>query len=273
MNASVIIVGDEILSGHVQDANGHFIASRLAATGHRLHRITVVPDDPERISAALQADLAQLGPELLFVCGGLGPTHDDRTMEGVATGLGLTLAPCEPIVERVRAIVSRVAREGFSGDPLGVSGLEKMALAPAGAQFVECAAGVIPAVTLTHRDARVFVLPGPPRELQAVFTETIEPTYLRDTGTPVVRVEIEHLFPESSLARALEHIETSIPGVALGSYPLADRVLVRIAGPEDAANAAADAVRAAIVELEESAEGRKLLEYLRGRHMHAHEEH
>jgi nicotinamide-nucleotide amidase len=272
MNATIIIVGDEILSGHVQDANGHFIAARLAATGHKLHRISVVPDDPDRIASAMRADFDQLAPDLVFVCGGLGPTHDDRTMEGVAAGLGLGLAPCEPIVERVRAIIARVEREGFAGDPLGASGLEKMALAPAGAQFVECAAGVIPAVTLVHAHARVFVLPGPPRELQAVFGESIEPAYLRDTGTPVARLEIEHLFPESSLAGALAHIETSIPGVALGSYPLADRVLIRIAGPEEAANAAADAVRAAIVELEESPEGRRLLEYLRGRRMHAHDE-
>jgi molybdenum cofactor synthesis domain-containing protein len=268
VDASCIIVGDEILSGHVQDANGHFIASRLTATGHRLRRLAVVSDAPGDIVAAVRADV-ELGLHFVFVCGGLGPTHDDRTMEGVAEALGVALEPCEPIAERIRTVVQRVHAEGFRGDPLGVAGLEKMALAPSGAEFLRCESGVIPAVTLTHGGTRVFVLPGPPRELQMVFLESIEPAYLSSTGTAVSRVEIEHLFPESSLAAALTDIESTHPGVSLGSYPLHDRVLIRIAGPPEQAEAAAEGVRAAIAALESSEEGRKLLEYFRSRRMNA----
>jgi nicotinamide-nucleotide amidase len=269
MNASCIIVGDEILSGHVQDANGHFIASRLAATGHHLLRITIVGDAPERIAAAVRDDLA-MRPGILFVCGGLGPTHDDRTMEGVADALSLPLEPCPPIVARIERIVDHMRTAGFSGDPLGIAGLEKMALAPAGSDFVECGIGVIPAVTLVHQDVRIVILPGPPRELQAVFIDGVEPNYLTETGTPLERLEVEHLFPESSLAAALTEIERTFPGVSLGSYPLEDRVLIRIAGPQAQARAAADRVREAIVVLEESEEGRRLLTFFRNRASHEH---
>lgn len=268
MNVSCIIVGDEILSGHVQDANGHFIASRLAATGHRLLRISIVSDRPSTIGDTVRAEIAAR-PEIVFVCGGLGPTHDDRTMEAMADALGLDLEPCKPIAERIRQLVGRMQAEGFASDPLGVAGLEKMALAPAGSEFLRCRSGVIPAVTLSHAGIRFFILPGPPRELQSVFLEAIEPAYLEGTGTPVSRIEIRHLFPESSLASALIEIETAHPGVTVGSYPQTEDVIVRIAGPEEDVIAAAERLRAAIAQLEKSDEGRRLLDYVRARRMNA----
>ena len=268
MDACCIIVGDEILAGHVQDANGHFIATRLAATGHRLTRISVVPDEPSKIVSTLRDDLST-GAEIVFVCGGLGPTHDDRTMEAVASALGLQLEPCPPIVERVERIIAKLRSEGFAGDPLGIEGLQKMALAPAGSEFLRCDAGVIPAVSLEHDGARIVILPGPPRELQLVFVQCVEPRFLAETGDQVVRIEVEHLFPESSLAEDLRLIEDAHAGVTLGSYPLEDRVLIRIAGPETVAVAAAAAVRAAVQRLEETDEGRRLLIYLRERRTNA----
>jgi len=268
VNVCCVIVGDEILSGHVQDANGHFIASRLAATGHRLVRISIVSDAPDAIGEALRNDMTSR-PEMIFVCGGLGPTHDDRTMEAVASALDLDLEPCPPIADRIRRLVERMRTEGFTQDPLGVAGLEKMALAPAGAEFLRCDAGVIPAVTFLHDGIRFFVLPGPPRELQAVFVQAVEPAFLESTGTAISRIEIEHLFPESSLASALVEIEAAHPGVTLGSYPQSDHVIVRIAGPEDDVRSAAERLRDAIGNLETSDEGRRLLEYIRARRMNS----
>jgi nicotinamide-nucleotide amidase len=268
VNVCCIIVGDEILSGHVQDANGHFIASRLAATGHRLVRISVVSDAPEAIGDAIRSDIAAR-PSMIFVCGGLGPTHDDRTMEAIATTLDLELEPCRPIADRIERLVARMRSEGFSEDPLGVAGLQKMALAPAGAEFLRCDSGVIPAVTLVHDGVRFFILPGPPRELQSVFVQAVEPSYLEPTGSRVSRIEIEHLFPESSLASALIEIEAAHPGVTLGSYPQADHVIVRIAGPQEDVTAAAQRLRDAIERLETSDEGRRLLDFIRARRMNA----
>ncbi len=262
MDATIIVVGDEILSGHVRDANGHFLSVRLAATGHRLRRTTCVPDDPQEIAAAIRSDLGRLAPGFMFICGGLGPTHDDRTMEGVAQAVGLPLEPCAPIAARVRSVLDRVREAGFAGDPLGAEGLEKMALAPAGSEILPVASGVIPAVTFERGATRFFILPGPPKELEMIVTEAVEPRFLEPSGTPLSRHEVEHPFPESSLASTLTEIEVRFAAVAIGSYPLGDRVLVRIAGPADEAAAAADHLRAAIAAFEASDEGRRLLDYV-----------
>lgn len=264
MDAAIVIVGDEILSGHVREANAHFIATRLAAHGHMLRRIAIVPDEPAEIAAAVARETRDPQITLLFVCGGLGPTHDDRTMEGVAAALNVGLEACGPIAARIAEIAGHVRAEAFDGDPLGMSGLEKMALAPAGAQALECPSGVIPAVTLVAHATRLFVLPGPPRELQVVFTEAVEPGYLHGTGTIPVREEIEHEFPESALATVLADVETTV-GVKIGSYPGSERVLIRIAGDAESVAGAARLIRQAIDALAASTDGRRLLELMAAR--------
>lgn len=265
MEASIVVVGDEILSGHVRDANAHLIATRLAAHGHTLRRVTIVGDDPAEIAAAVGRDIEDPALGMVFVCGGLGPTHDDRTMEGVAAALGVALEPCAPIAGRISAIADRLREENFAGDPLGLRGLEKMALAPAGAEALECASGVIPAVTVAAGSARLVVLPGPPRELEAVFRECVEPRFLEGTGTPLVREEVEHPFPESALADALAVAEQRFPDAKVGSYPLTDRVLVRIAGTSSAVAGASALIRTAIDALAASEDGRRLLDFMKAR--------
>lgn len=263
MDAAVVVVGDEILSGHVHDANTYFIATRLAYHGHRLGRVTVVGDDPAFIQAEVERELA--GPAgIVFVCGGLGPTHDDRTMEGVAAALGSDLVPCEPLAARLEVLIARASGEGFS-EMLGAAGIRKMALAPRGAEALICSLGVTPAVTVEDARARIVVLPGPPRELQTVFREAVEPRFLEGTGLQVRREELEHRFPESALASPLAEIQTAYPSVAIGSYPRAEDVLIRIAGPADAVGKAVDAVRALIDEVGSTDEGRRLVRFMEER--------
>lgn len=264
MDAAIVIVGDEILSGHVHDANTYFIASRLAALGHRLRRGHVVADDPDEIAAAIRREL-EAGAGIVFVCGGLGPTHDDRTMEGVAKALDRSLMPCETLSERIAMIADHVKRQNFSGDPLGVEMLQKMALAPDGAEALTSSAWFIPAVWLQEGNTMVVVLPGPPRELELVFRDAVEPRFLEGSGTVLWRDEIEHHFPESAIAGALTELEHEFPGVQIGSYPLEDRVLIRLAGDEAEVREVARRVRDAIDALAASEDGRRLMEYLDAR--------
>lgn len=264
MDAAVVIVGDEILAGHVRDANTYFIASRLAALGHKLRRVVVVGDRPNEIADSLARELAERR-DIVFVCGGLGPTHDDRTMEGVAKALGRDLVPCTALAQRIDTIAEHVRRQNFSGDPLGIATLQKMALAPAGAEALASSAWFIPAVWLRHAAATIVILPGPPRELEVVFRDAVEPTFLEGSGSAVWRDEIEHPFPESALAGVLTELEREFPGVQIGSYPLDDRVLIRLAGDEDQVREVAERVRDAIDALAASDDGRKLMEYLTAR--------
>jgi molybdenum cofactor synthesis domain-containing protein len=264
MDAAIVVVGDEILAGHVRDANTHFVASRLAALGHKLRRGYVVSDDPEEISIALRREL-ESGRAIVFVCGGLGPTHDDRTMEGVAKALGRPLVTCDALAERIDVIAEHVRLQNFSGDPLGVATLQKMALAPEGAEALTSSAWFIPAVWMKEGDAIVVVLPGPPRELELMFRDAVEPAFLEGSGTVLWREEVEHHFPESALAGVLTELEHEFPGVQIGSYPLEDRVLIRLAGDEDEVREVAQRIRDAIVALAASDDGRRLMEYLNAR--------
>lgn len=265
MDAAVVIVGDEILSGHVRDANAHFISSRLSALGHRLRRITVVGDDPEGIAEVVVREVEAPDVGIVFICGGLGPTHDDRTMEAVSTALGRELVPCPPMAERIEGIAERMRGEGFAGDPLGLEGLRKMALAPAGAEMLECSSGWVPAVAIEYGGRSILVLPGPPRQVEMVFHDAVEPRYLAGTGVELHREEVEHGFPESALASTLVELEEKLPEIRIGSYPLDDRVLIRIAGDEESARKAAAILRERIDELERSDDGKRLLEFFHRR--------
>lgn len=264
MDASIVVVGDEILSGHVHDANTYFVASRLAALGHKLRRAMVVSDRPEEIADALQRELAEKR-DIIFVCGGLGPTHDDRTMEGVARALDRSLEPNPTLAERIETIAEHVRTQNFEGDPLGVATLQKMALAPAGAEALTSSAWFIPAVWLTEGDTTVVILPGPPRELEVVFRDAVEPRFLEGSGAIVWREEIVHHFPESALASALTELERDFPGVQIGSYPLEDRVLIRLAGDEEEVHEVAGRVHGAIEALAASDDGKRLLEFMNAR--------
>lgn len=258
MDAAVVIVGDEILAGHVRDANTHFIAGRLAALGHVLRRVVVVPDQPDDIAAMLTGELAEKR-DIVFVCGGLGPTHDDRTMEGVAQALGRRLTPNASLAERIELIAAHVKTQNFSGDPLGVATLEKMALAPEGSEALISSGWFIPAVALREEATAIVILPGPPRELEVVFRDAVEPMFLAESGTVLWRDEIEHHFPESALATALTELERDYPAVQIGSYPLEDRVLIRLAGDEDEVREVARRVHDAIERLASSDDGKKLM--------------
>lgn len=265
MDAAVIVVGDEILSGHVRDANAYFMATRLAALGHRLRRIAVVPDEPDAIAQSVGRELDAPDVEIVFVCGGLGPTHDDRTMEGLAIAMGRALVPCPPIADRIERIAEHMRGQGFAGDPLGLEGLRKMALAPEGAEMLPSSAGVIPAIALRHRDRPVVVLPGPPRELESVFRDAVEPRFLASTGQAVWREEVEHDFPESALAATLMELATAFPDLRIGSYPTEGRCIVRVAGPETSVRVAVERLRDALFTLEQSEEGQRLLALFRRR--------
>lgn len=264
MDAAIVIVGDEILAGHVRDANTHFIAGRLAALGHALRRVVVIPDQPGEIAAIVTAELGEKR-DIVFVCGGLGPTHDDRTMEGVALALDRPLVPNASLAERIEMIAAHVKTQNFSGDPLGVATLEKMALAPEGAEALTSAAWFIPAVSLREEGTVIVILPGPPRELEVVFRDAVEPTFLAGSGNVLWRDEIEHPFPESALATVLTELEREFPAVQIGSYPLEDRVLIRLAGDEEDVRLVAVRVRDAIDRLAQSEDGKRLMEFLSAR--------
>jgi nicotinamide-nucleotide amidase len=206
--ARLLLTGDELLRGFIQDANSGFLAAELRDLGIELDQIRIVGDEHEVIVAALDEARTRDGIDLVVVCGGLGPTHDDRTSEAVAGALGRELELREDalaVVEaRIRAFGRmRTAEEVASFTP----GNRKQATMPRGATWAD-PLGTAPGYVVADEDERaIVVLPGPPSELRHAWRGLRETTELR---TLAARVGTRHErllrvwgVPESRASEAL----------------------------------------------------------------------
>jgi nicotinamide-nucleotide amidase len=203
VRAAIVASGSELVRGDRNDRNGPFLASALGALGIEPVRITVVGDGPADLEAALEEGL---GYDLLCISGGLGPTHDDRTVELLAAAAGAELRLDEELRSQIGEISRRVAAR--IGRPYAdfEAGVIKQATVPVGAHVVGLA-GTAPALVLSTGRAVAVALPGPPRELQALWPRVLETEPLRELLARAVpprrRVLRFYGASESHVARAL----------------------------------------------------------------------
>ena len=199
-----MVTGSELLRAEIRDENGPFLARELARLGVTCRRISVVGDDPELLEAAIEDGLKA---DLCLISGGLGPTHDDRTIELLAKVAGKKLA-VDPQLERAIDLVGRrYARNVGSTYHAFEQGVRKQASIPQGAHVLGLA-GTAPGVAL-DLDGRVAVaLPGPPYELQKLWPAALESEPLRRLLERVPPFEVRTLrfygLSESTLAAALD---------------------------------------------------------------------
>jgi len=168
--AVVVVTGSELVRGDRRDANGPFLASELSSRGVEAARILLVGDRPEELAAAL-AEGAKA--DFCIVSGGLGPTHDDRTIETLAAVTGRPLIVDEALEREIEG-VSRGAAERL-GRPYAdfSAGITKQASLPEGAVSLGLA-GTAPALLLEHDGSVIVLLPGPPTELRRLWTNALE---------------------------------------------------------------------------------------------------
>jgi nicotinamide-nucleotide amidase len=169
-SAALLITGQELLLGLVADANTRFLAHELDAIGIELRRVSIVGDAHEEIVSGLR-ELA--GHDLVITSGGLGPTHDDRTVEAVAEVAGAELVLDERLLESIAAITAAFALRRGSDPALNRDGDRKQALVPRGATVIP-PAGTAPGLLLALGAGHVLVLPGPPRELATEWGRALE---------------------------------------------------------------------------------------------------
>ena len=202
--ALIVVTGSELVRGDRRDANGPYLAGELSQRGLEPSRIAIVGDRPEELRAALEDGLEA---DLCLVSGGLGPTHDDRTVEmlGAVTGRDVVVHPeLAAEVERVsRAIAERLGRP-YADFKTGVT---KQASLPRGAVSLGLA-GTAPAVLLDHEGTVVVLLPGPPPELRRLWAEAVlHPAVERVLARAASRGHRALRFygpSESAVARALD---------------------------------------------------------------------
>lgn len=256
LEASVIVIGDEILGGFVQDTNSCWLARRLQHHGVELSRIVTVPDDLGAIDEALQTELGRTRPRLVFTSGGIGSTPDDLTLEAVAHSLGRGLVVEPTIAARITAAVEWSRAHGLPVSAEHARSMRKMARVPEGAYLLSDAEGFAPGVAVdvdggsgADGGATVVILPGIPSELRRITTEGIEPRLLAGRGEPQHVAELSHGYPESTLNPVLDQLVGAFPDVHVGSYP-GRECLVRLQGPQDRVEAAMSLVRAYVADLD-----------------------
>jgi nicotinamide-nucleotide amidase len=202
--AAIVASGSELVRGDRSDRNGPYLAADLLRRGVDPARITVVGDDPGDLEAALRDGLTH---DLLVVSGGLGPTHDDRTIELLARAAGVRLRVDEELERAIEQLSRSVADRLQRPYADFVPGVRKQATLPDGAEWVGLV-GTAPAVVLPLGAGVAVALPGPPRELQALWPRVCETEPMQALLARAVapRRRVLRLFgvSESSVAKALD---------------------------------------------------------------------
>jgi molybdenum cofactor synthesis domain-containing protein len=201
--AALIVIGDEILSGRTQDRNVAQIATWLNDQGVRLAEVRVIPDEMGRIGEAVNALRAAY--DYLFTTGGIGPTHDDITVDAIAAAFAVPVI----VDPQARAILENYYRDRPGG--LTEARL-RMARVPEGAELIPNPSSGAPGVKM----ANVYILAGVP-DIAASMLEAL--TGKLKGGRPMVSVTVGARAPESDVADLLRETEAAHPGVAIGSYP------------------------------------------------------
>ncbi|EMA39836.1 competence/damage-inducible protein A [Halobiforma nitratireducens] len=197
MNVAVVTVGDELLAGQTTNTNATWLCERFARRGVSVERVTTVPDRIGDIARVVNEYRAEY--DAVVVTGGVGPTHDDVTMDGVAAALGRPL-------EEHEAALAWLEEEGYSRSDL----TEGTADLPAGARALHNEVGVAPGAAVEG----IYVLPGVPSEMRAMF-QSVEEEF---SGTETHREEVVADEPESALLDRLESVRNRYE-VSVGSYP------------------------------------------------------
>lgn len=228
--AAVIIIGEEILTGKFADENGPFLVKRLRALGVDLRRLVTIGDGVGEIADEVRRCAS--AADHVFTTGGVGPTHDDRTFEGIAEAFGLGM-------EERAEVVALLDRYGMERNPMTL----RMATLPAGAELVSEDALAYPIVRVQN----VWVLPGVPRIMRQKF-EALAP---RVAGSAVRTARVYADDHEHDVAVFLDAVQRAHPDVSIGSYPrygeATGRLIVTVEGPSaEPVHAAAHAIAAGL---------------------------
>jgi molybdenum cofactor synthesis domain-containing protein len=197
--AGILIIGNEILSGKVADSNSHYLFRELRQLGVDVERMLTIPDVIEVIAADVKEFSQRY--DFVFTSGGIGPTHDDLTIAGIAAAFGVPVVHSDSIEERIRRGTRKEPNES----------LLKMAMIPDGALLLDAGDLWFPLVIVEN----VYIFPGIPELLRKKFESVRD----RFRGEPFVLKRVYVKSHESDIADDLNDLLKEFPDIMLGSYP------------------------------------------------------
>ena len=201
--ASMLVIGDEILSGRTRDSNMHFLAVELSKVGIDLKEVRVVRDYKPSIISAVRTLSASF--DFVFTSGGIGPTHDDITSECMAEAFNRPIEIHEYARYKLEDYYRRL------GKKLNSSRL-RMASIPKGSELIKNSVSVAPGFSIEN----VHVMAGVPKVFQAMVLSIL--TTLK-RGTPTLSRTLKLFLGEGEIAIILEKLSLDYPKLSIGSYP------------------------------------------------------
>ena len=208
MEFIVISVGNEILSGDINNTNATYMAKKLTKLGHRVRKIITIPDDVNVIAEEVREASGEA--DFVLVTGGLGATHDDVTAEGIARAFGREL------------VVNKEVYEWLSKLSRNEEAVKKISSVPEGSEIIWNDVGAAPAFIVEN----VAVMPGVPAEMENTFEKILEKFERKSYYEDTMRVEDF----EVRIVDKLNKVVEQFPDVQIGSYPKSGYVLVKFSG-------------------------------------------
>lgn len=233
VTAGLVIIGNEILSGRTRDANLQYLGDELNKLGIRMREVRIVSDVPDAIVEAVNTLRARY--DYVFTTGGIGPTHDDITSECIARAFGIDFGPNPEAVELLSA---HYAARGDEFTPAR----QRMANTPVDAVLIDNPVSKAPGFQIEN----VFVLPGVPRIMQAMF---IGIRHRLTGGKPMLSRTVTSHVPEGRAGGPLSELQARHPDTEIGSYPFyiegrpGAQIVIRAEDAEKADAAATDVVQ------------------------------
>ncbi|MEM2690977.1 MAG: nicotinamide mononucleotide deamidase-related protein [Candidatus Bathyarchaeia archaeon] len=216
----IICVGNELLIGKTLNTNAHWLAKRITSLGLSVRRITVVGDDVNEIASATREALERK-PRFIITTGGLGPTFDDKTLEGIAKALNRNLELNDKALQMVKEKYEAYAKASRLDSAELTPHRIKMAKLPKGADPLPNPVGTAPGVRLSIEGTDIIALPGVPAEMEAIFEESIAALLKKEAGDSMffeASVYAENIM-ESTLAPLIDLTMHDNPYVYIKSHP------------------------------------------------------
>jgi nicotinamide-nucleotide amidase len=199
MNAQIISIGDELISGQTVDTNAAWLAEELAALGIRCPKHVTIADDLSAIAEAILTASHESG--LVIVTGGLGPTPDDVTRDALAAVMNVELRLHAPSLRNIEAYFNRLQRRMTNGNT-------RQAMLPNGSEAIENSAGTAPGIMASLNESSIYCLPGVPYEMKTMFQRSLRPRIAKAATHGVILHRVLRSFgmSEAALGEALSDL-------------------------------------------------------------------
>jgi len=257
----IVSVGTELLIGKTLNTNAQWLAKRATTLGLKVSRVTAIGDDIDEISNIIR-EAIQRGSSFILVTGGLGPTFDDKTLEGIAKAVERELKVHDLALKIVKEKYYKYVEEGRMEKAELTTPRVKMATLPEGSRPLPNPVGTAPGVILEHGDKTLIALPGVPSEMKAIFEESVVPLLRKAAGNKTffeTSLEVRGIV-ESEVAPLIDQTMHSNPYVYIKSHPKGEekipRLELHLSTTAEDSNEARNRISNALIQISELIQGK-----------------